>query len=219
MPIRREHIADRLVDLPSRITEVVAGIIMALTFTGTLSAAEGGQAAVRTMLFAALGCNAAWGIVDGVLFMTGRQAERGRRKRLLRVVQRSRDAQRARRVIADALPPVLASITTDEELESMRTRLAAMEPPQRKWLELNDVLGCVFVFLLVFLSTFPIAVPFLIFDEQRLALRISNGIAIVMLFMCGLRLGHYAGHRPWGMGLLMAALGAVLVVVTIALGG
>jgi VIT1/CCC1 family predicted Fe2+/Mn2+ transporter len=218
MPARRP-IFDRLVDLPSRMAEVVAGVIMALTFTCTLSAAESGHAEVRTMLFAALGCNTAWGIVDGVLFMTSRQAERGRRKRLLRIVQKSRDTQRARRVIAEALPPVLASIITDEELESLRSRLAATETPRAKWLELNDVLGLALVFLLVFLSTFPVAAPFLIWDEPRLALRISNAVAVAMLFICGLRLGHYAGHRAWSMGLLMAALGAALVIVTIALGG
>src|SRR5262249_32608626 len=116
MPIPRDLMPDRLVDLPSRIAEVVAGIIMALAFTGTLSAAESGHAEVRTMLSAALGCNAAGGIVDGVLFMTGRQAERWRRRRLLRTVQRSKHPDRARRIIADAIPPVVASIMAEEEL-------------------------------------------------------------------------------------------------------
>lgn len=40
---------------------------MVLTFTGTLSAATAGREDVRIMLLAAIGCNAAWGIVDGVM--------------------------------------------------------------------------------------------------------------------------------------------------------
>jgi VIT1/CCC1 family predicted Fe2+/Mn2+ transporter len=104
-------------------------------------------------------------------------------------------------------------------LEPIRQRLTAMNAPRSRWLELSDVLGCAVIFLLVFLSTFPVVVPFLIFDQPRVALRVSNAIALAMLFVCGLRLGSYAGHGPWRMGLLIAALGGVLVAVTIALGG
>jgi len=218
MPFR-QRIADRLVDLPSRIAEVVAGVIMALTFTGTLSAAESGHTEVRTMLFAALGCNAAWGIVDGVLFMTSRQAERGRRGRLLRAVQDLQDPERARRLIAGALPAAVASVLSEAELESLRERLAASESPRQRWLEPGEALGCALVFLLVFVSTFPIVAPFLVVHEPRLAMRVSNGVAVVMLLACGYRLGSYAGERPWATGLVMAALGCALVAATIALGG
>ncbi|HKB15545.1 MAG TPA: hypothetical protein VKF62_05735, partial [Planctomycetota bacterium] len=47
-----------------RISEILFGLIMVLTFTGTLSAAEAGRSDVRTMLLGALGCNVAWGIID-----------------------------------------------------------------------------------------------------------------------------------------------------------
>ena len=49
--------------------EILFGLIMALSFTCTLSVAESGRAEVRTMLFAALGCNLAWGIVDAVMYL------------------------------------------------------------------------------------------------------------------------------------------------------
>ena len=48
-----------------RVSEVLFGLIMVLTFTGSLSAAESGRAEVRTMLIGALGCNIAWGLIDG----------------------------------------------------------------------------------------------------------------------------------------------------------
>ena len=56
-------------------------------------------------------------------------------------------------------------------------------------------------------------------QDAMLALRISNGVAIVMLFLCGYSLGRYAQHRPVGMGVLMTVVGVALVAVTIALGG
>jgi hypothetical protein len=51
---------------------------MVLTFTGSLSVAEAGRDDVRTMLIGALGCNLAWGIIDGVLYLMGCLADKGR---------------------------------------------------------------------------------------------------------------------------------------------
>jgi VIT1/CCC1 family predicted Fe2+/Mn2+ transporter len=52
-----------------------------------------------------------------------------------------------------------------------------------------------------------------------LALRLSNAVAIAMLFVCGYAFGRCAGFRPWSTGLSMVAIGAALVGVAIALGG
>ena len=46
-----------------RISEVLFGLIMVLTFTGSLSVAEAGREDIRTMLIGALGCNLAWGLI------------------------------------------------------------------------------------------------------------------------------------------------------------
>jgi VIT1/CCC1 family predicted Fe2+/Mn2+ transporter len=75
------------------------------------------------------------------------------------------------------------------------------------------------VFLLVVLATFPVVIPFAVFDTTALALRVSNAVALVTLFAAGWTLGRYAGARPWLGGLVMATLGAALVGVIIALGG
>jgi VIT1/CCC1 family predicted Fe2+/Mn2+ transporter len=75
------------------------------------------------------------------------------------------------------------------------------------------------VFVWVFLSTLPMVIPFIFISRARLALRISNGIGIAMLFLCGYAFGHYSGFRPWRMGLLMVLVGGAMVGITIALGG
>ena len=75
------------------------------------------------------------------------------------------------------------------------------------------------VFLLVFLSTFPVVIPFLFMKDVTLALRVSNGIAIVLLFLTGHAFGRRIGRRPVWMGIAMVVLGGVLVSLTIALGG
>ena len=56
-------------DPTDRFAEVVFGVIMAMTFTGTVSVASAGEQDIRQMLYAALGCNLAWGIVDAVMYV------------------------------------------------------------------------------------------------------------------------------------------------------
>src|SRR5207237_10285655 len=68
----------RVLEPIDRVSEVLFGLIMVLTFTGSLSVAEAGRSEVRTMLIGALGCNLAWGIIDGVLYLMGCLAEKGR---------------------------------------------------------------------------------------------------------------------------------------------
>ena len=75
------------------------------------------------------------------------------------------------------------------------------------------------MFLLVFLSTLPIVVPFLVIQNVQVALRASNVVALAMLFACGYGIANYSGYRPWLTGLSMAVIGVVLVGITIALGG
>ena len=73
--------------------------------------------------------------------------------------------------------------------------------------------------MLVFLSTFPVLIPLLLVGRAGLALRISNGIAILMLFLTGNALGRYSGRSQWLTGLVMVLVGCVLVGACIALGG
>ena len=73
--------------------------------------------------------------------------------------------------------------------------------------------------LLVSLCTFPVVLPFLFMHDAVTALRVSNVIAIVMLFLVGKAFARGAGLREWPTGLAMVVLGVVLVGLTIALGG
>jgi len=210
----------RLLDPTERFSEILFGLIMVLTFTGTLSVHEAGRADVREMLLAALGCNVAWGIVDAVMYLLTSMTMRARGRLMVRRLHESSDAKASHRIIADALPNRIAEIVDDDELESMRRRLLAREEdPAGAPLTLRDLLAAGVVFLLVFLTTLPVSIPFMIVHEPHLALRLSNAIALAMLFGLGWSLARYTGGRPWRLGLGMLVLGAVLVAITIALGG
>ncbi len=210
----------RVLEPSERIAEVLFGLIMVLTFTGSLSVAEAGREDVRIMLIGALGCNLAWGIIDGVLYLMGCLAGKGRELMTYRAVRKAGDPRKAQALIADALPSVIASVMQPAELEAIHQRLQKLpEPPERARLSGRDWRGAVGVFLLVFLSTFPVAVPFLFMQSAMTAMRISNAIAIVMLFGAGFAYGRCVGRSPWVFGISMVVLGGVLVALTMALGG
>jgi hypothetical protein len=220
MPSDPVSSSKRVLDPVDRVSEVLFGLIMVLTFTGSLSVAEAGRDDVRAMLIGALGCNLAWGIIDAILYLMGCLAEKGRMLAAFRAVRQAADPHQARRVLAEALPPVIASLLEPAELDAVSSRLARLpEPPAHVRLRKDDWLGAVGVFLLVFLSTFPVVIPFIVMRNAVPALRVSNAIAIVLLFATGWTFGRLTGRSPAWVGVSMVALGGVLVGLTIALGG
>jgi VIT family len=211
---------ERLLDPIARVSEVLFGLIMALTFTGTLSAASAGREDVRELLIGMIGCNLAWGLVDAVMFVMSSLTERGHDLMTINAVRDAGTPEEAHRVIAGAVPPILASILTKEDFEKVRRGLLLLPnlPPKAAPTR-ADWLGALSVFLLVFLSTFPVVVPFLLFSNVRLAIRVSNLVALVMMFVAGYWLARHGGYHPLRTGLWVALLGVVLVGIAIALGG
>jgi VIT1/CCC1 family predicted Fe2+/Mn2+ transporter len=214
------YTSTRVLDPIDRISEVLFGLIMVLTFTGSLSVAEAARDDVRAMLVGALGCNLAWGLIDAIFYLMGRIAEHGRNLKTFHAIRRATNTQVARQLIVDGLPPVVAGLLQPAEIESIRERLTAMpEPAGAADLTKEDYVGAFGVFWLVFLSTFPVAIPFLVMPDARPALRVSNAIAVVLLFLTGYSLGRLSGRSPLLVGGGMVVVGLVLVAITIALGG
>jgi len=199
---------------------VLFGLIMVLTFTGSLSVAEADRAEVRTMLIGALGCNLAWGIIDGILYLMTCLSEQGRSIRALRASRKAATPEDAYGVIAGALPPVVAGALGPEEYELLRRKLLELpEPPARPHLGKDAWMGALGVFVWVFVTTFPVTIPFIFVRDIALAMRVSNAIAVILLFVTGVAFGRCAEYRPWLTGLAMVVLGSALVGMTMALGG
>ena len=214
------RLPDRVLEPGERIAEILFGLIMALTVTGATSVVTADRFQIRTMLIAALGCNVAWGIIDAGMYLMARLAERGSNALLLREVREATDRESANRIIADALPPLFASTFQPPQLELIREGLRRVpDSEMRPRLTGRDCLGALGVCILVILSTFPVVIPFIVFENGQSALRISNAIAVVSLFFCGLIFARHAGLRPWATGLIMVVVGAALVGIAIALGG
>ena len=209
-----------VLDPIDRVSEIIFGLLMALTFTGALSVATAGREEIRTMMFTALGCNLAWGLVDAAMYLVRTLTERTRNFTLLRRVRSAAAPREAQAILANALPEHLGTAISTEGLEDLRRRLAALpEPPARGRLGRDDYLGALGVFLLVVLATFPVVVPFMLFDQTAIAMRVSNAVALATLFAAGFALGRNSGGVPWRSGFVMVGIGVALVASIMALGG
>jgi VIT family protein len=203
-----------------RALEALFGLIMVLTFTGTLSVWTAGRQDVKEMLIGALGCNLAWGIIDACFYLIGVMAERGRGRQLGKKLQATRDDDSLKQVFDEALPEAIAAHMTAAERAGLRDRLVALPESSRgRILQLADLKAAFSAFLWVFLVTFPVALPFVFIADAPIALRVSNGIAVALMALVGRQIALYAGFNPWRTSLFMVLLGAALVAVTIALGG
>ena len=214
------RLPDRVLEPVERLSEILFGLIMALTITGAVSVATADHFEIRTMLFAALGCNLAWGIIDAGMYLMARLGERGRNALAARAVRETVNREDAHRIIAAELPPLLASAFQPTQLELIRERINNIPASDAgPILTGRDWLGALGICILVILSTFPVVIPFIVFADARLALRTSNALAVILLFLCGFLFGRHAGLPPWATGLIMVAVGVVLVSIAIALGG
>ena len=207
-----------VLDPIDRVSEIIFGVLMALSFTGALSVSTAGRQEIRTLLFTALGCNLAWGLVDAVMYLLRTATDRRRKKALLVRLRNTENEQEAYRLIQDALPQLISNVMPPAALQALhRSLLAEQEPPHK--LVFRDYSAAAGIFLLVVLATLPVVIPFIFIPKVIVALRVSNLLAVAMLFIGGAALGRYAGGKPWVYGLALTALGVGLFSIIIALGG
>jgi hypothetical protein len=203
-----------------RQSEVMFGLLMTLTFTGTMSVALGAGATVREILMAALGCNIAWGIVDATVYLLTTATERARGRAQARAIRTAPDPE-AKAQLRALLPGQAGRAMSDEQAETI---LAWMRdnPPERNAgpvLQRPDYWAAVQVFLLVTGATFPPVLPFLLVDSVPLAMRLSNAVAVAMLVVIGWRLDQEMQGGRHLMRWIIPVIGLLMVAVTIALGG
>ena len=128
--------------------------------------------------------------------------------------------EQAHRLIGGEIGGLAGALGT-AELERLRQWIVAQPEPDPTAARVTrlDLRGAVAVFLLVFLSTFPVVLPFVFIADPGTAKRVSAVVAIAMLFLCGHAWGRYAGIKPWRTGLVMVGLGLAVEAIVIALGG
>jgi len=215
--------ARRYLDPASRLGEVLFGLIMVLTITSTagLTMAEGREG-VRQLLFTAIGCNLAWAIIDAIMYLMNCVTVRSGKLQLIRAVQTAPDSETALALIQEGVEPELQSLLdpagvagfSQSTLKHMR--LAKIVPIA---LTKEDFYGALACFWLVLIACLPATLPFLIFSAPRFALRVSNFLLIVLLFLVGRAWARHVKTNQLVAGSVMVAVGLALVGIAVLLGG
>jgi VIT1/CCC1 family predicted Fe2+/Mn2+ transporter len=204
--------------------EILFGLIMTLTFTlgAGMVIQEEGRAGAREMLVGILGCNLAWGIIDGVLYVLGQLFERGRRRRIGLNLRLAESDAVARQAVAAEFDEILGTVTDEAErdrlYQSVVTRVRGT-PVMPNRVRREDLLGGLAAGWLVFACSFPAVLPFLVIDDPWIALRVSNVILLGLLFAVGWRAARQTLAKPWLAGVTFLLVGVLLVALAIPLGG
>jgi hypothetical protein len=206
-----------------RLGELVFGLLMTLTFTigaGVLVGTSEGASA--SLMYATIGCNVAWGIIDGALLVLQRMFDRGRLARLGRAIETTPDDTHALAIVAEELDETLGPISSEDQRRALyldvveRVRASPRLPPRVTGADFRAALA---VFTLVFFASFPAVLPYLLIDDAWVALRVSNALLIGVMFFVGYRWAHYTNFNPWAAAFTLVALGISLVLIAIPLGG
>lgn len=222
--IDRRSFTARYLDPGSHMGEILFGLIMTLTFTlaAGIVIQEEGRAGAREMLVGILGCNLAWGIIDGVLYVLGQVFERGRVGRIGFNLRQATSVEGARQIVADEFDESMAPVTDDSTRQRLYQSIVEHVrgiPATPNRVRREDIMGGLAAGWLVFACSFPAVLPFLFIDDPRLALRVSNAILLGLLFFVGWRAARHTLARPWIAGIVFLLVGVLLVAVAIPLGG
>jgi VIT1/CCC1 family predicted Fe2+/Mn2+ transporter len=169
-----------------------------------------------------LGCNIAWGIIDGIMYVMNCLTERSEKARLIRAIHDAPDPAAALSIVRNEVDREIVSLARPEDREALcqsifkfLSQARAMKTSVTK----DDLYGALACFWLVFISCLPAALPFLIFSNPTRALRVSNFLLLGMLFLIGHKWAQYANTNRVVAGLAMVVIGLVLVGVAVLLGG
>jgi hypothetical protein len=213
----------RYLDPETVFAELLFGLIMALTFTLGASLVVGTDTdRSREIIYGVVACNLAWGLIDGVFHVLGELFELGRRGMLIKRVQTPRSREEAMLGIREEFDERIAAITTPEEREriygTIHQLVMRMAVPETRPTR-EGLLGALLVFALVSATSLPVLLPALVLEDPGAALKIANVLLVACLFLTGRAMAKAAGGHGNRFGLIMAAVGLVLVGIAKALGG
>lgn len=218
---REKSFVGRYFTPENRLAEVICGIVMVLSFMavtgGTLEEFDS-----RALLWAIVGCNVAWGVVDGVTYVLGNLLNRSLTTRLAVEVKRAPDSPEVLAEVDHRIDQTVGSFLTEGQKAELRGWL--VEGARRHEVRPNrvtreDMYTAGACFVVVVSCVLPVVVPFLLIEDGRTALRVASGMMLLMLFGIGWRWAGYACLSRWKTGFALAGSGLVLWVVTVLLGG
>ena len=220
MPAR---LVDRYLDPSESLLEILFGLIMALTMTaGARLVADPATLNAGELAAALAGCNVAWGFIDAVFYLVGSLFNRNRRLELVRRLKATTDDGKTIALIRGEFgledePPM----RDQDKAVFYRSMLEMLRHADRKRVRFmpSEFAAAAIIFVLVSLTAVPGLIPLALMSDVSLALRLANGLQVLLLFYVGYKWSHYSGSNPWRGAAIIGVMGVVLVLVSVVLGG
>jgi len=212
----------RYLDPSERMSELLFGLIMTLTFTlGASLVIEESPDATKELLIGVLGCNIAWGLIDGLLYIFNAMFARGVPNRITHLYKKSgRDAVAGEidGYMDETFGNALSPSTREAVSRDVMDHVVRKQPAPVRLIR-DDVLGAIASFILVALTAAPAVIPFFFIDDRLTALRVSNFIMIALIYAIGYQWAACIDASRHRIGISMALGGMIIVQITILLGG
>lgn len=231
MQAAKESFLSRLLDPIDRLVEGIYSVLIVLTFTLAARAVNthGGQVVledwdtVLQLFAAAAGCALAWGLIDGAMYVLTCAFERGKDRRLYRLIRAAPSQEAGVTMLADELDDELGYLASETERGQIYSTLyqrLRMAPPPPTGFKKEDFAGGFGTFLVAVGAAIPVLLPLLLVPGSvEMRVRASNLVAFALLFIMGYGWGRYAGGKPFLYGLMLLILGVSMVLIAIPLGG
>jgi hypothetical protein len=217
------RLVDRYLDPSESLLEILFGLIMALTMTaGARLVTDPATLNAGELIAALAGCNVAWGFIDSVFYLVGSMFNRNRRLVLVRRLQATRDEGEAIALIQDEFGLQREPRMRDEDRAVFYRSMLEMlrhADTRRASLTAGEFAAAAIIFVLVSLTAVPGLIPLAVMSDLGMALRLANGLQVVLLFYVGYKWSHYSGSNPWCGAAMIGVMGIVLVLISVALGG
>ena len=217
---RQEHLSEADVQV-----EMLCGVIMVLVMIGylKLSLAQDGFEFKKMMMLVPLGCNAAWGIIDGIMYVLINLRERGNKSKLLSLIKSAKDQNEVLALIKNEFGFVFIDLlnkdTQDNIYQEILKGLTNTIVEKPKGISKNDLRLVLKTFLIVFSTGVPLVIPFILLNDVWLAIRISHIIGLVMLFSIGYWWAKLASRHRIRSAIALTILGVIIVGITEVLHG
>lgn len=213
----------RYLEPSERLSEIIFGLIMAMTVASSTKLASGeGMLSARIIIFAVLGCNIAWGVVDGIMYIFSNLLERGRLSEFISYAK-SHNSEKVITMVENEIDNTIFKSLNSEEKKKISDeflRSVAKIQSEKAHITRDDMLGACASFLLVFASGFIIVVPFFFLPNNvYLALKLSSVVAIIGLFSVGYQWARFTDRNKIRTGAGMVLIGFLIAAITTVLGG
>lgn len=217
----REFLKNNL-SLGDRLTETFYGVFMVSVVTGMINATgdPSDPSVERIMLISALAVNISWGIIDGLTYVIGGLIDRADEDRIINSLRSDRSVSQLKDKLLENLQDSAVGRLSDSDQIKVVDMIRAGSPEKAPsyFPSKDDYKVALAVFLIDFVTVFPVVLPFIIFQDAARAVFFSHIIAVILFFLIGYYWALYLNWNKLKTGVVLAVIGAIVIAFTFYLG-